>query len=882
MKYFLSLLFVLLPILSFSQESSNPRATVKGFVASADSKEGIEMATIKILSPDSSFIQGISASHTGGFTFKHNPGKYILEASMLGYKKGYRNLNLVKDKTVDLDTIFLKMDEIFLDEMQVVAQLPPVQVKGDTIEFNAGAYNTDGSSVLKDLIKQIPGLEMDQNGILKANGKTITKILVDNKEYFGNDINMALSTLPANMINKLQLFEKESEEAKATGIKDEQPEQVLNLDVKEEFKRSVFGDTKSGLGNKGRHTNRFNLNKMHGDNQYSLVGDINNINDSEYSSYSSANFDDNISKSIGANFNIQESEKITINGSARYNNNKARDEYISDSYSSILNQYSDRKGRGINKRQNMDLNTSVDWKPDSLTFIYFSTRMGFGKGNNISNSMDSARIVGKNTTSAHTNRYSENDRINVNNSLMLSRKLNDKGRNVTLNLSQSYGRDTSEGTNYSEKKYWETNETDIIDQRSNNNSKSTSYGISARYIEPIGKENKIYASYQVGFNNGDRIGDVKKIDPVTGDYIIADPDYSRTTESSSIRQSVRLGFQHTKEKYNFGANFSIDPSLTRNKTIFIDKEPEDLKQNVINYSPSLRFSWQAKKDSYVDFNYYGSTNHPSITQLSSDIIIHSATNQTQGNPNLKPSFNNNINLSYRKSDFESGRYFSSSLSYSYTFNSVIPFQKVDEHSNTYNSYRNIDGNSSAYAYVSFNTPLKNKKFNIGVNLNSSFNKNISYINEQKNIQDSYGLSPSIFGRFNSDKVETNLNVYVNHYISKNNLAEIKRSNHTSYRVSNYLKINLPLDFSIESNLDFSYRSGLGDNIKKDETMWNLAVAKLFLKEKRGTLKFEFFDVLNDLRQQENTVSGSDYSNYWRKEINNYFILSFSYRFNFLQ
>lgn len=871
---------------SFSQEGEvqvRPETIIEGYVYDQKEKVPLPSVTIKLKNEkDSSFYRGVATDKDGYYRLKAVEGKYIQELSFLGYETVFKDLTISTQEEIKQDTIFLSESSFLLGQITVEGHLPPMQVKGDTIEFNPGAYNIDGSTVLKDLIKQIPGLEMDANGVLKANGKAITKILVDGKEYFGSDINMALSTLPANMIKKLQLFEKESEEAKATGIKDANPEQVLNLDVKEEFKKSVFGDAKSGIGNKDRHTNRINANKMHGDNQYSVVGGINNINDSEYGSYAYANFDDNIDKNIGANFNIQESERLTINGSGQYANAKSRDEYVSDSYSSILNQYSDRQGKGINRRQNMDLNTSINWKPDSLTTIYFTTRIGYGVGDNISTSMDSARIVGKSTTSTHSERFSDNNNININNSLMFSRRLNSKGRSLTLSLRHGYNKSSSDGSNYSEKKYWETGEIDVIDQRSKNDSKGSSYALWARYVEPLDDENRLYFSFNTRWGNSDREGDVRRLDPLTGEYTLLDSAYSRITDVRSMQQNIGAGFQRSKEKYDLNINFSVDPSNTRNKTFLGDSILEDLKQNVINFSPSVRFSWKYDKNTFIDFSYNGSTNHPGISQLSADTVIHSAMSKSVGNSSLKPSFNNNFGVSYRKSDFESGRYFSASVNYSYMFNSTVSYQLVDENSNTINTYRNVDGNSNAYAYISFNTPLKNKKFNVGVNLNTYYGRNIGFINEKKNIQDRYSVSPSLFGRFNNDKLETNLNVYLNHNIGKNNLAEVKRSDNTDLRLTNYLKIKLPLDFAIESNFEFSYRWGLDEDIRKDESMWTLGVSKLFLKEKRGTLKFEFFDVLNDLRQQENTVSGSDYSNYWRRVVNNYFILSFSYRFNILQ
>lgn len=883
MKHLLLYFSLLFSLSVFSQQKADaPLGKIVGKIVDAKNGEGIELATIKLLNPkDSTLISGGSASDTGGFVIKQKLGKYILEASWLGYQKEYRDIDLTSNNpSIDLKEISLEQNTFLLGEAEIVAEVPAMQVKGDTIEFNAGAYNADGSSVLKDLIKQIPGLEMDDKGALKANGKTITKILVDGKEYFGNDITMALTTLPATMITKLQLFEKQSEEAKASGIKDNDPEQVLNLQVKEEFKRSTFGDTKSGAGNKNRHTNRFNLNKMHGDNQFSLVGDINNINDSEYK-YGN-DFDDNIDKSLGANFNIQKSEKISVNGSAKYSNNKSRDQYVSDSYTSILDQFTFNRGNSVNRRQNMDMNTTVDWEPDTLTTIYLRTNMSYNTGNNTAYSLDSAKIVDKSTTSSFNDRFSKSNSLRVSNSLLLSRRLNNKGRNLSVNFSQSYSGSDGNGSNYSEKTYWEENKLDIIDQRSRNDDNNSSYGASIRYVEPLGKENRIYASYSINWYDGARESDVRRIDPTTGEYTLVDIDYSRNTKAESLRQSARLGFQRTLDKYNFNINLSADPSYTRSKSYLGDKVFDNSKQNVINYSPSARFAWTPKKSTDIDFSYYGSTQHPSIAELSKDVVIHNAMSKTVGNPDLKPSFDNRFGLSYRQSDYESGRYLSASASYSFVLNSTVGYQLVDEHSNTTNTYRNVDGNSNAYAYVTFNTPLRNKKINLGSYFNIYHSKNIGFINEKKNIRNTVSISPSIYGRFNSEKLEANLSFNVSHSMAHNNLAGIKRSNNTDYRLSNTLKIKLPLDFAIESELDFSYRTGLGEGIKKDETMWNLAASKLFLKEKRGTLKFEFFDVLNDLRKQQNTISGSDYNNYWRRVVNNYFILSFSYRFNIIQ
>lgn len=855
------------------------KGQISGTVYELDTKTPIAYASIKVLkaSKDSTLVEGTSTKEDGSFVLNPTVGNYLLEVSFVGYHKKHLGIKLdSKNMTIKLDSIFLKDNAIALREAEVVAKLPAMQVKGDTIEFNAGAYNSDGSSVLKDLIKQIPGLELDDKGQLKANGKPITKILVDGKEYFGNDISMALTSLPANMITKLQLFEKQSEEAKATGIKDIDPEQVLNLGVKEEFKRSTFGDIKSGIGNKGRHTNRFNTNKMHGDNQYTLLGDINNINDSEYRY--GTDFDNNINKSIGANFNIQQSEKITINGSAKYNNYKTRDEYRSDSYSSVLKQLSKSEGKSISKRQGMDWNATVDWKPDSLTTVYLRTDMGYNDGRNISLSKDSAHIRDKSTTLTEGVRNSKSDGIRISNSLMLARKLNNKGRNISVNLSQSYNKDKSSGTNLSTTTY-DLQKPEVLDQINKNNNTSTNYSLSARYVEPLGKDNRIYASYSISWNDGDSFGDVQRLDSITHEYKL-DRNYSRNTDSYSRRQNIRLGFQRTQEKYDFNVSFAVDPTHITNKSYLPDTIFDDQKQDVVNFSPSGRFTWKIDKNTFFDFDYRGSTQHPTVSQLSTDVKEHNLTSKTVGNPNLKPTFHNHFGVNYRKSDYESGRFLSAAINYMHSMNAIVTTRNVDENSNTTTSYRNVNGGNSAYGYVTYNMPFKDQKINVGGFFNIYQSKSIAYINDKKNTLNSVSISPSVYARVNLSWIETNLNVSLSHRISHNNLSEKKRSDNTDYRLSNTLKIKLPLDFAIESDLTFTYRTGLGEEVKKSETMWNLAASKLFLKEKRGTLKFEFYDVLNDYRQQENSISGDDYNNYWRAAVNNYFVVSFAYRFNF--
>lgn len=872
-KWTLLSFYFIISLITWAQKQDSKDVMVDGFVFLKGTTDPISSASVIVRRPnDSIFIKGTITKNNGSFSFSLNRGEYIIECSFVGYEKKYLTREVLKSMT--LDTIFLNESDAFT-EVHISAKMPPVNVKGDTIEFNSSAYHIDGSTKLKDFVKQIPGLQFDINGGMKYGGKPINKILLDGKEYFGNDIQMALNNLPANMISKLQLFNKESEESKASGIKDIEPDQVLNVSVKEDYKKSIFGDTKLGLGSKDRYTVGLNLNKLHGDNQFALNSTFNNMNDSEYRNY--ADFDDNVLKNVGANVNLQSSEKITWNSSIDYSDYKTNDSYRSDSYTSILKQYSNREGEGTNKQRNIFLSSNLKINPDSLTYISLTTNIGYSDGNGINLSLDSATIVDKSRTVSRTSSQSNNSGINFNNQLTVSRKTS-KGRSLTLTFGQQYDDSETLGKNFSEKVYYDVMKRDTLDQRSKTTNNTQGFNLSARYVEPLSKKDKLYLSYYYSYQQSEREGDTRRLDPNTKDYTIIDTAYSRNTYSKILKHDFRVGYQRVGEKGSLNLNFTVSPSDMRNKTVLVDSVL-DLKQKVVNYSPSVRLNWKPSESSSLGLSYIGSSRYPSLTQLSADTVVISTMRKTIGNPDLRISFTHRGGLDFYVSDFDSGRSFNINLTYSQTKNAVVNSTFVDDHSNTISTYTNSNGISNGSVYSNFTTPLKNRNITIGFNANGSVSRNINFINSQKNVLKNSSFSFGGVLLVYSGVVESNLNISSSFNFSHNNLADISFSRTINTSLSNTTRFNIKWDFRLESIFNFSWREGYGTDVRKTETLWNLAISKLILKDKRGEVKLEVYDVLNNYRTQENKVSGSDYSNYWRKVVNNYFVASFTYRFD---
>ncbi len=879
-------LFILFMI-SLSSLAQTGKTEVRGYIQGAifdeKTKEPIASATIRLLNKsDSSYIQGVASNDKGEFRLSAPPRKYILEVSFIGYKTFLQNFNTtVKNPDYSTGDIYLEENTIELGAAVVEAQVPGILVRGDTIEYNAGSYSSQESDMLQDMLKNIPGVEVDANGNITANGKAISKILVDGKEFFGNDIPMALANLPANMIKKLQLYKEQSETAKVTGFRDKDPEQVLNLVVKEELKQSTFGDVKGGYGSDDKYANKVLVNHMRGDNQLSFVGDMNNVSDDEYMSGMDNGIDKN--KNVGVNAYVQMSEKFKIGGNVRYsdNENLMETKTNTQTFLSTGDRLAKQDMSSTNKRDNMNVGMNIQWKPDTLTTIFARSYINFNNTESDQTSINFSYVAEKDTTSGQSTNRSKGDGYSINNYFTVGRKLNNKGRTVSLSFNNSLRKENSKGTNYSYTTYTGDVEDKVIDQRTNTDNNSNSYNISMSYVEPLGKDYRLQLSYSYGLNDSERMRDVRKRD-AEGNYTLIDSAYARNTENTYINQNISLNFQATKEKYRYTIGFSVDPSRSRSKISLGDSIIENLRQSVVNFSPSLNFSYTPNERTNIDFNYSGSTGQPGISQLSADTVIVNALSKYYGNPNLKPSYSNNLNVFYQKSDYESSRFLMLMGGFNYTFNNIVDYTLIDEQGNSINTYRNVSGNMGANINFMYNTPLKNKKFTVTNNSTGNYYKNIGYTNGEKAITHNVVLAEQVSVRFKNDKFETNLRAGVSYNMTRNNLTDLQDRNTTNYTLNHFAMWRLPYDFILTSSINYSYYSGYEDDFKNSEMLWNASIAKQFLKKKRGTIKAQVFDILNDRNNITRYVSGNYMSDSRSNTINQYFLLTFSYKFNIIK
>ncbi len=856
---------------------------VTGIVCDSLNREAIGYASVRILDiKDSTYIKGAVTSSNGKFTINQSKGDYIIDISYMTNTRYTKQIRLEDKQTLDLGTIYLGEASYMLGEAVVVAPVPDIVVKGDTIEYNADAYRVGEDALLLDLVRKMPGIDISSDGKLMANGKIISKILIDGKEFFGNDIDLALKNLPASMINKLQLFKEQSEMSRVTGFNDGNAEQVLNLTVKEALKQSIFGEGRSGYGSNGRYSNKLNAHYMLDDNQYSLIANYKNITDDFEYSGSSSQYD-GITKNaeVGFNFNALRSDKLNVGGNLHYDNNNNVFEMDSNTKTFIEtgNRLSTQSSATQSIKRDLSLGLNMKWTPDSLTTIYARMTVNTGTSDDIRHSTNFSYVQGlQDTTSGWTDYKTSGDTHNLNASIIFGRKLNSAGRTISASLNGATRGGRSYGTNYSPVFYQASNKTTVIDQELSIDNTGNNWGFMVSYVEPITKNNSVKVAYTYRRDYSDRNRLTFRRDG-EGEYTIVDTAFTRKTTSDYTTQRINVGFQSAMEKYEYNIGFNVDPSVSSSKTMMQDSIIENQKQSVVNFSPTFKFTYTPKNNVTFDFDYYGATEQPTLKQISSDTIVIDALNRTYGNLDLKPSFDNTFSMYFQKSNYEKGSFFMITGGGNYIFNKIVDYNTIDEFGNVESSYRNVTGNWGLNGGIMFNTPLRNKKFTIDNSSFGYFVRNIGYSNSVKSITYNLTMSESFSISYRSDKFDQRLQANISYNITRNNLPNQEGMNTSNYGLKSSTLWKLPYDFAIQNEISFTYNKGYAENFQKSEVLWNLSVAKQFLKKKQATAKFQCYDILDDRNNLMRVVSGNYISDTRTNMIGQYFMFSFGYRFN---
>lgn len=883
-------------------------AVVKGTVNDTEGY-GLPQATVRLLTPaDSAYVKGGKTNNSGAYTFTDvKAGKYILEASYLGYVSSFSNITVGKTATLNVPTITLKESSIMLKGVQVTGVKTQIKVAEDTIEYNADSYRTQPNAVVEDLLKRLPGVEVGTDGSITANGQTVTKILIDGKEFFSDDPKVASKNLPVDMVEKLQVVNRKSDLARLTGVDDGEDETVINLTVKPGMKNGYFGTAEAGYGTDHRYMGSFNVNKFWNDNQITLLGNFNNINELGFTDSNGSRFrrfggDNgiNTSQALGVNFNVGRGEIFRVGGdimwsrSDRDTRQTQERQYLFPDSTSFNSTRKYTRDRGNNLRADF----RIQWKPDSFNVFEFRPRFSYNQ--NRSESVDSTLIMagdpGRSLVSRTLNEsYSRGHSIEFGASAVYSHNFRNKpGRSYSIQLRYNHSNVRETENAYSLNRFFNYGDsTDLYDQLNSNRTWSDMAQARVTWTEPLGdvkKGNFLTFAYRVQYrwNNSDKMVYDHPLLPPVAEGMLPEIDFTREILNDSLsnrfrndyfNQDIRVGYRHVSSTHNIDVGVSLVPTSSSSDNL-THPEKAIATRWVWNFAPFLRYRLKVGKQRSLNINYRGMSSQPSMTQLQPVADYSDPMRVVIGNPNLDPSFTHYLRLRFQDFNSSSQRSIMVMSDFNMTQNSIVSRTSFDQSTGAQTTtYENVNGVWSGRMMGMFSQPLRNKAWQVSAHAFMMYNQRVGFNNGIRNRSGSLNVNVMPAISFRPENLEFELRPRYSIQYTMNSLQSAGNMTIHNYGGTFSAYYYTPIGIILNSDLTYTATSGYSQGYDKNEWMWNASISYQTLRDKSLTFTIKGYDLL----QQRSNISRSVTANYIDdisyNSLTRYFMFTVNYKFN---
>jgi hypothetical protein len=899
--------------------SASAQVEVSGKVIDSSQGAGLFAATITLT--NSNFSRTQLSARDGSFRFTEIPnGSYKLKASFVGFD-AFEKIITVRGSNLALGTLAMIKGGDKLEEVVVQAKTPPAQQKGDTLQLNASQFKVNPDANVEDLVKKMPGITTT-NGQVQAQGEQVKKITVDGREFFGDDATAALRNLPADVVDKIQVFDRLSDQAQLTGIDDGNGYKAINIVTKQDRRNGQFGRIYAGYGTNDRYQGGGSVNFFDHNRRISVVGLFNNINQQNFSNADilgltgggsgrgggagrggfggGNNFQvagqNGITKTnaVGLNYSDLWGKKVTVTGSYFYNNSSNtnsstsnREQFITPDSSTFYKENSDAVSNGNNHRVNM----RIEYKIDSNNSLLITPSANIQNNNNSSflngiQSLASGGPISGTLNQSHTtgNGYS------INNNILFRHAFAKRGRSLVLGFSQGFNqRDANSQVNAISTFY--KGGTPIYDsllQEQISNNKGYSLGGNIAYTEPVGKKGYVQLSYNPSYSYSDADQRTYHFDAGKNDYSIADTSLSNVFKNAVTTQRGGLTYRFGDRNRFFAIGLDAQATTLDNNQDF----PVDgnLKKNFTNFLPNAMLRMKLSEKSNLRIFYRSSTNTPSIGQLQNVINNTNTLFFTTGNPDLNQTVSNRLVTRYTYTNSRKGTSLFINLfatqSDNYITNATYTARQDSVLTPTVTLFKgsqlskpvNLNGYWNLNSMVTWSFPVKVIKTNITLNGGMSYQRAPGLINQVLNTSVTKAYSGGVVFASNiSEYVDFNLN----YSGSKNNVSNDFQSslNNSYYSQNAGLSLNLLTKNGWLLNNDVSnqlYR-GLTAAFNQNFWLWNVAVAKKFLKNQNGELRLSVFDLLKQNRSISRIIQPNYIEDQQTQVLTQYFMLTFSYK-----
>ncbi len=911
---------------------------ISGKLSDKETGESVIQATVQLLKTDSTFVKGTLSNMNGEFSLTTpSNGKYILKINSIGYKNIVRNITISGGKDVALGSMTMSPDAVMLKGVVATGQASKVTVKEDTFVYNAAAYRTPEGSVIEELVKKLPGAQIDDDGKITINGREVKKIKVDGREFMTGDTETALKNLPVDIVNNIKAYQEKSDLARVTGIDDGEEETVLDFGIKPGMNKGYFTNDDLGIGTKDRYSAR--LMGAHFTDKTRLMGffNANNTGDQGFPGGGGGGRWGgprglNASKMAATNYNYK-SEKLELDGSVRWNHRDGDQQTISSiGRFNIDNQsFENSISQSYSRSNNVDARIRLEWKPDTMTNIMFRPNFRWNNSDGISfsksatfnedpylyvtdplNSLDILDGRGVLVNDANNGSVTYGDGLSTGAMLQFNRKLAKPGRNITLRGDISYSDNDNKSLSiartslYQQQDMYGNDSTFYTNRYNLTPSKSWNYSLQATYSEPIFKGGFLQFRYRFrySYSKSDRstydFGNVSDFSELGYHYrgwdsylgrlvnpleTYLDDDLSRFSVYKNYIHEANLTFRMISKDYNLNLGVMVQPQRTN----FVQDYQglhTDTVRNVVNITPTLDFRYKFSKVSELRAEYRGSTSQPSMTDLLDITDDSNPMNIRKGNPGLKPSFNNRFELRYNNYIQSHQQSIMTFVNYSNTRNSISNKTYYDKETGVRTTQpENINGNWNANLGLMYSFSIDSAGV-WNVNNFAMFNhaNNVNYLAQGNESVENTTRTDFVMDRlqasYRKDWLEVALDGMFNYSHSKNLLQAVSNLNTWTFSYGGSINIYAPWGTSLSTDLHNRSRRGYNDSsMNTNELIWNAQVSQSFLKGNALTLSLQFYDILQNRSNFNRSVTADMRSDSQYNNINSYAMLHVIYRFN---
>jgi hypothetical protein len=907
-------------------------ASIKGVVTSKTDKKPVQGATVSLLlQSDSSEVKNLVSDSLGAFVFENLPNdSFIVTVNTVNFQQ-YVSFVTIRDNSArDLGTLGLEIKGKDLDVVTIVSRAAPVVQKGDTSQFSASQYKVNPDATTEDLIKKMPGITVARDGTVTAQGEQVRKVTIDGKDFFGDDASAALKNLPSEVVDKIQVFDRLSDQAQLTGVDDGNSQKAINVVTKAGIKNGQFGRIYAGYGTDERYAGGGNVSFFKGNRRLSIVGNFNNINQQNFGSQDllgltssggrggggggprgggggGGNFgggSDNFSvgqssgisktNALGINFSNQYGKKLSLSASYFYN----QSENNNQSLLNLENFTRTRNNQTLKTRQasttgsdnyNHRINMRLEYKIDSNNSLFIIPSISF-QGNNSNSFSDVQNYYATNDSANNSTVKSLSDRsgYNIRNNIMFRHAFAKRGRSISVGLNTNFTRNNGETITDAYYRFFKVNiaEDSIRNQFTDNLTNGESYTGTLTYTEPLTKKAQLQLEYSPGIQKNKADQQTYLFDG--SKYSMFEPKLSNQFDNTVTTHRGGVTYRLVQNRDDmFAVGVNVQQATLESDRVF--PTVTSVKQTFSDFLPNAMWRKKLSPVSNIRVFYRASVNFPSVTQLQDVVDVSNPLRVSVGNPSLKQSNTHFLGGRYSYTNSKTSKsffanifaqtasnYISNSI-YIASLDSLLQNGDTLKQGSQLTKPVNLDGYKTLRSFFTYSMPIKAIKTTLNLNAGLAYSELPGLVNNVMSKTDNLVYNGGVVLASNiSQYVDFNINYNVSLNDAKNNLTQSLNNRFVNQSAGIAVNLLSKKGWFIQNDVNNQTYSGLSEGFNQSFWLWNAAIGKKFLKKQAAELKLSVFDLLKQNQSITRTVTETGIEDYQSQVLQQYFMLTFTY------